>query len=931
MSAFRPACLLVAVLLLRPATAAPLIWLETEAFAHPGGWTSDTQFIDQMGSPYLMAIGLGKPVADAFTLLQVPEPGRYRLWVRSKDWVPVHHPGRFQVLVGGKPAGRVFGECGQAGWRWEDGGTWDLSGAVELRLHDLTGDYSRCDALVLSSDLSWQPPVDRERIASLRLACGALSREIKELGRYDVVVAGGGLAGCTAAVAAARSGAKTVLIQNRAVLGGNASVEILVPPVGIWPHSGTNPLDPRETGLIEEYRTEGNQRTNEAKLYSGRLKRFVSGEPNLDVVLETHVTGVEMTSATEIGAVLGLNVRTGQRTRFRGQLFIDCTGESAVGVAAGAEYRCGREPRSLYHEEMAPEQGDKLTMGNSLKYVSQPVGSPRPFETRPWAMSFPWCEDFTPGRHPKLGREIEWQWMLELGGTRDTFADAEEIRDDLLRLIFGLWGHVKNDCPDLQEKAADHELKWVAHVAGKRENRRLIGDYVLIQDDICKQVLLPDRIAYGAWGIDDHNPGGFLYQGKPAQHGYHGVVHSIPYRSLYSKNIGNLMMAGRNISASHVAMAATRVMITCGILGEAAGTAAGMAIQRQTSPRGIYTTHLEELQQQLLKDGAYLIDLPNRDPRDLALTAKVSASSERKREDGEIMSAANVVDGYARFCQGKTSAWAPGPSPEPQWLELNWPQPRTFNVVHLSFLTKDRAPQRFAVETWQPEGWKAVAEVQDNGRRRQVLAFERTTASKLRVVLPEVTGEDIGLCEIRVYDEPETVCESVRRVAAKLGQPEERPDLPWDDSVQVFSGLDPAKLPGIVLDDTQAEARGGWVQSQHTRPFVKEGYIHDGNQGKGAKSLRFRLNLSQSGRYEVRLAYTAGPNRATNAAVAIASSTGTRTVQVNQRQQPEIDSLLHSLGTFDLAAGRSTTIEVSNAGTDGYVNVDAIQLLPVDK
>lgn len=931
MPALRVSALLVAVLLARSASAAPLIWLEAEAFASPGGWTSDTQFIDQMGSPYLMAIGLGKPVADASTTLPVPEPGPYRLWVRTKDWVPVHHPGRFQVLVGGKPAARTFGESGEPGWRWEDGGVFDLPGPIEVRLHDLTGDYSRCDALVLSKDPAWQPPGGREQLAALRLECGALSRAIKDLGRYEVVVVGGGLAGCTAAVAAARSGAKTVLIQNRAVLGGNASVEILVPPVGIWPHSGTNPLDPRETGLIEEYRTEGNQRTHEAKLYSGRLKRFVSGEPNLDVMLETHITGVEMRSGTEIGAVVGLNVRTGQRMRVTGRLFLDCTGESTVGVAAGAEYRCGREPRSMYQEEMAPEEGDALTMGNSLKYVSQPVGSPKPFETRPWAMSFPWCEDFTPGRHPRLGSEIEWQWMLELGGTRDTFADAEEIRDDLLRLIFGLWDHVKNYCPDLKDKAAEHELKWVAHVAGKRENRRLIGDYVLTQDDICKQVLLPDRIAYGAWGIDDHNPEGFLHQGKPAQHGYHGVVHSIPYRSLYSKNIGNLMMAGRNISASHVAMAATRVMITCGILGEAAGTAAGLCIQHQTSPRGVFAQHLEELQQQLLKNGAYLIDLPNRDPRDLARKAAVTASSERRREDGEIMAAANVIDGYARFRNGKTSAWAPAPGQASQWLELSWPQPQSCNVVHLSFLTKDRAPQRFAVEVWQPEGWKPVAEMTDNRLRRQVLPFGRTTASKLRIVLPEVTGEDIGLCEIRVYDEPEAVCEEARRVAAKRSLPDERPDLPWDDSLQVFSGLDPAKLPGIVLDDSEAEARGGWVQSQHTRPFVKEGYLHDGNQGKGAKSLRFRPNLGKPGKYEIRIAYTAQPNRATNAPVTITTATGSKTVPVNQRQQPEIDSLLRSLGTFELAAGKSTTIEVSNAGTDGYVNVDAIQLLPREK
>ena len=923
--------LAIALLLGGFVSASQTVWVETESFAQRGGWTSDTQFIDQMGSPYLMAIGLGKPVADASTVLDIPEPGRYRLWARTKDWVPEQHPGPFQILVNGKPLEHVFGQSGQKGWQWEDGGFRELAGKVELRLHDTTGSYARCDALVLSNDPSWQPPATKEDIARLRLESGALSREVKETQPYDVVVAGGGLAGCTAAVSAARMGARTVLIQNRAVLGGNASVEILVPPVGIWPHSGTDPLDPRETGILEEFRTEGNQKTAEAKLYSGRLKRFVSGEPNLDVILETHVTGVEMESPNQIRAVLALNVSTGQRMRIPGKLFIDCTGESDLGVAAGAEYRHGREPRSMYNEEMAPEQGDKLTMGNSLKYVSQPVNSPHDYERPAWAMSFPTCASIPPGRHPRLGSNIEWQWMLELGGTRDTYADAEEIRDDVLRLIYGLWDHVKNHCPELEEQAADHDLTWVAHVAGKRENRRLIGDYVLNQNDIVNQTLLPDRIAYGAWGIDDHYPEGFLHQGKPAQHGYHGVLHSIPYRSLYSRNIENLMMAGRNISASHVAMAATRVMITCAIVGEAAGTAAGLSIQHKTSPRGVYQTHLEELQQQLLKDGAYLVDLPNQDPRDLARSAAVSASSERRRPDGEIMSAANVRDGFARIHGGKTSAWAPDPAPAlPQWIELAWPKAQTFNVVHLSFLTKNHAPRSFQVEAWESGAWKSLAQVSDNRLRRQVLAFDRTTAQKLRFVLPERPMDDIGICEIRVYDEPPAVCETARRVAEKRCLPEPPPDLPWDDRIQTHNGLAPAKFPGIVLDDTQAEARGAWIHSEHTKPFLLDGYSHDGNQGKGAKSIRFRPNLDKPGMYEIRIAYQAQPNRATNTPVTITTSTGTQTVRVNQRQKPALNGLLESLGVFKLEAGRTSTIEIGNTGTDGYVTVDAIQLVPVN-
>ncbi|MCX5676942.1 MAG: FAD-dependent oxidoreductase, partial [Planctomycetota bacterium] len=247
---------LAALAALAPAAGADVVWIEAERFQDPGGWTNDSQFIDQMGSPYLLAVGLGEPVKDAVTHVDLPQAGRRRLWVRSRNWVPEHHPGRFNVLLGGKPADPIFGAGGKPGWRWEDGGVHDLAGRVEIRLHDLTGYYARCDCLVLTSDLAWTPPDGKDAVAALREQQGGVSREVKSMPPHDVVVVGGGLAGCTAAVAAARMGASVVLIQDRPVLGGNASPEILVPPVGVWPHGGKlSPLDPRETGLVEEYRT----------------------------------------------------------------------------------------------------------------------------------------------------------------------------------------------------------------------------------------------------------------------------------------------------------------------------------------------------------------------------------------------------------------------------------------------------------------------------------------------------------------------------------------------------------------------------------------------------------------------------------------------------------------------------------------------------
>lgn len=930
--------------------AGELVWVEAERFADLGGWTSDAQFIDQMGSPYLLAIGLGQPVPDAATHVDLPRAGRWRLWVRTRDWMPEHHPGRFTVLINGQAAGPACGGSGRSGWHWEDGGVHELAGNVEIRLHDLSGYYGRCDALVLAADLDWTPPEEKGPLDLLRVQQGGVSREITDAPDHDVVVAGGGLAGCTAAVAAARRGARVALIQNRPLLGGNASTEILVPPVGVWPHGKRlGALDPRETGLVEEYRTAGNQQVREGMLYSERLLRFVKLEPNLDVYLNTHATGVELQpgATARIAAVLAVDVRTGQRRRFRGRLFLDCTGDSVVGVSAGAEYRHGKEPKSLHDEPWAPETASQHTMGNCLKYFYQDAGQPQPFTAPPWAYRFPACQDFAPGRHPSFSTSIELvghQWMLELGGLRDTYADAEEIRDDLLRLMYGLWDHTKNHCPQDREKAANYRLVWVSYVTGKRENRRLIGDYVLTQNDIGAQTLFADRVAYGGWVVDDHHSAGFFHPGSFAkhyddrQHAYEALPFSIPFRCLYSRNVENLLMAGRNISATHLAMADTRVMLTCAVMGQAVGTGAALCIEHGTTPRGLVKDHMEELQQQLLKDGAYLIALPNRDPRDLARRASVSASSERTG-DGQALTADQIINGRARAEGDAANAWTPAPdAPRPHWVELAWPTPQTFNLVHVVFQTAALAPRRFAVEAWQEGGWRRIAEVAQNRHRRHPLGLDRQTTSRLRVVLDEPRG----ICEVRVYDEPEHAVEIARRAHANMRLPDQGPWLPWDQGQppERWSSGAPPQVRGIaletaakrfggrLLDAADAELTGQWDSSTYSSPFLGDDYLTDGNEQKGAKTVRFRPRLPTAGSYEVRLAYTALNNRATNVPVTIHTARGPVTVQVNQRQPPEIEGLFHALGKFPLEAGEAAAIVVSNAGTDGYVIVDAVQLVP---
>jgi len=593
-----------------------IIWLEAEQFSNLGGWVNDSQFVDQMGSPYLLAIGLEGPVADATTQIKVPVAGKYCVWVRCRDWVPEHSPGRFQVVIAGKPLDHIFGQSKQAGWIWEDGGEIQLpAGELEIGLRDLTGHYSRCDAVVLSRNPEFRPPNEPEALAAARERFGGVSRQVKRLGPYDTVVVGGGLAGTFAAVASARLGCKTVLVQNRPVLGGNASDEILVEPQG---DTTREPLDPGEGGIIEEVR-------GDIFGYSQRLLRLVKGEPNLELFLNTHATGVLMANPQRIAAIRALDVVSGQRVELAGNIFIDCTGDGVIGVWAGAEYRHGREPRSMYGESRAPEQGDPYTMGGTLRYATEQLPTPVEFRAPAWAHKFAECEVFGQSRHPQL-RFGGWQWVIEYGGMLNTYHDAEEIRDELLRIIWGMWDHAKNHCPKLADQAPYFKLVWVSHVVGKRESRRLIGDYVMTEHDIARQTLFEDRVAYGGWGIDLHPPGGFYAKEAPAEFS-HKVKFSIPFRSLYSKDIENLMMAGRCISVSHAALGATRVMITCGVQGQAVGTAAALCKKFGTLPRELGQKHIGDLQQQLLKDGCYIIDLPNQDPRDLALRATVTASS----------------------------------------------------------------------------------------------------------------------------------------------------------------------------------------------------------------------------------------------------------------------------------------------------------------
>ena len=602
------------------------LWVEAEDFTDYGDWKLDTQFVHKMGSAYLLACGVGAPVGDAATEVKVPQAGTYRVWVRTKNWLKEFAPGKFTVSVGGQKSKQVLGAAPSDQWTWENAGDFELAkGQAKLALNDLTGAFARCDALLLARDLTYRPPEALEACQRERARLTGLPEKIEEAGEYDVIVVGAGTAGCGAAVAAARSGAKTALVQDRPVLGGNASSELGVPTCG----AAVSHPNAREGGLNEEANLIRGK--NGYPRYSEAYLAQAQGEKNLTVFNNRRVMAAEMKDAATIGAVRSVDTLTHATSRYRGKLFIDCTGDGWVGYYAGAKYRFGRESRDEFGETAAPEKADAITMsgcimGNqAISYRAENTGKPVDYTPPAWALKLPPPEEFHRDPHGFTGG----QWWLEHPGDIDDLADPELARDELIRITFAYWGFIKNGWKE-KDRARNYALAYVPYMDARRETRRLMGDYILKQQDAEQGVMFPDRISYGGWSLDVHNPRGIL-SGKDGPYYYDGHVpiYSIPYRTLYSTNIVNLLFAGRNMSVTHIALGTVRVEATLSTAGQAAGTAAALCLQHGVMPRELGQRYIGELQQRLLKDDQHIPELKNEDPADLARTAKVTASSTR--------------------------------------------------------------------------------------------------------------------------------------------------------------------------------------------------------------------------------------------------------------------------------------------------------------
>lgn len=566
-----------------PATSGVLV--EASSFAQQGGWKLDTQHYHQMGGCYLLAHGMGKPVANAATKVAIPQVGKWHVWVRTRDWCPGdwQAPGRFKVLVDGKPLKPQFG-TEDAKWHWQKGGTVEVAspGEIKVELQDLTGFDGRCDALFFSKESSPVLPNDDlvELAAWKDRLSGRVDNEIEEQ-KFDLVIVGGGISGCAAAIAAKSQGLKVALIQDRPLFGGNASQEIRVHTIGI-PGKGKTLLQTIDTPHYPNGHADAieAQKKREATMAASEVELFAH---HMAIGLEK--------VGDRIASVEAREVTSGIIRRFRAPVFIDATGDGWLGYWAGAECRYGREAHSEFGEAWekhgdlwSPEKPDRRVMGSSVLWNSEKTDQPSSFPDVPWAM---------PVAKEHVAINGEWYWEYSDNDLCQV-DDAEQIRDHVLRAIYGSFANAKQD-----PKNANVALKWVAYVAGKRESRRIMGDHVYTMRDMTELRHFDDAVVEEVRDVDSHyqlvltgSPSTFL---SKALFRDPGGTYYIPFRSLYSKDISNLMMAGRNFSCSHIGLCGPRVMLTCGQMGIATGYAAALCGQHRVTPREVGQKHIEEL------------------------------------------------------------------------------------------------------------------------------------------------------------------------------------------------------------------------------------------------------------------------------------------------------------------------------------------------
>ena len=605
---------------------------------------------------------------------------------------------------------------------------------------------------------------------------------------YDVVVIGGGMSGICAALAAARHGARTALVHDRHVLGGNASSEIRMHICGASENLAKPDLE--ESGILHEIMLDNKSRNDyyNFSIWDMVLFSTVKRQKNLTVYLSTAMESCEMGEGSTIRSIDAYQLTTETHWKISGKVFIDCTGNATLGYYAGAEFRTGSEGRDEFGEPDAPGQPNKERMGNTLLFKAVDRGHPVAFKKPDFARTFT-EEELKYRTHSAVhGAQIKGEvdkayvrmtsfstssvdygyWWIELPGETDDIIDEyEQIRDELVSCIYGIWDHLKNGG---DHGAENYDLEWVGMLPGSREGRRLIGDYILNENDILSNRQFEDAVAYGGWPMDIHTAKGLYdFDELPSRVISFDGAYTIPYRSYYSKNISNLMMAGRDISASKMAMGSTRVMGTCAVGGQAVGTAAALCIKYDCDSRGVQE-HMRELQQMLLKDDDYIPGILNEDPKDLARRAKVTATSAREGCPPE-----NVINGISRDEDGHQNLWISGKGrTEGEMLTLHLADRQPVSEVHLTFdsnfhypikitLSRKRQAQQrigvppelirdYTVTLWQGDKKAAEQTVTENVQRKNIVTFPTTECDRVTVTIHKTNGSnEAHIYEIRVY------------------------------------------------------------------------------------------------------------------------------------------------------------------------------------
>lgn len=732
------------------------IWIDAAEFKNYGGWKLETQFIREMAQPYLVAADIpGTPVENADTEFEVESNGYYRFFVRTKNWKLPEAPGRFKLVVDGKELKADCEKMPALYWYWEIADDVYLTkGKHSLSVADKSGWLSRFAAVIITNDFNFTPSPENSVMLKQRAEIKNIDTTPLDKGRWDYVVVGAGPGGVSAAISAARNGLKTALICARPFVGGNASVE---GTIGMDGAGGKCPGN-HETGIANEVK-----RVHEhfGMSWQEAFEYLIAKEPNLTLFSNEMCIGAN-TDNCIINSVECVNTITLKHSIFHASLFADCSADGWLGYYAGAKYRIGRDAKHEFNERLAPDSPDTLKMSGCICGFSEKLGKHRgfyaadaekevPFKSPSWAIKLP--EGDALCRTPKS--ESTPDWWLENSNDFDDLWDSEFARDEMVRLAVGYFDWLKNSYTG-KDNYKNKYLKCISLHNSKRENRRLIGDYILNQNDYTKGKTFPDTVSYTGWGIDVHHIKGIYSGSEGAFHANEIIpVSPVPYRCLYSINIKNLFFASRGASFSHVALGSTRVGSTLSTLGQAIGTAAMLCKKYGVMPRDIYNEHIKELQQTLLKQDQTIPGIVNEDCDDLARCATVTATSVDTNAKGF---AENVINGKIRSTDEECNAWISKEDSLPQSITLKLKEPAEISEIHITAETDLTYPRYcfqpapeflytardITVEVICGDNIKTVGEITHNFTRKHIVKFKKTKTEKVKITVHSASGSNVA-------------------------------------------------------------------------------------------------------------------------------------------------------------------------------------------